>query len=118
MLLISEAELQSPKCPILKKSLDVTSGCLRHSNTQEGLTNPQSFALQNSIRATWPPSAGVKALGVRHSLRPNEIATLIDAGRAAVAHWPTLARATGVSATSMRLIADAHARVWNEFESF
>jgi serine/threonine-protein kinase HipA len=60
-----------------------------------------------------PTRTHVAKLGKRHSLSEKRIADIIEQTRAAVANWPTIAKTVGVSESSSKLIAEAHARVWD-----
>lgn len=62
-----------------------------------------------------PTRAHVEALGKRHGFSGVAIATIIDEVRAAMAAWPTLAAAAGVSAGSRADILGALARVDRDF---
>jgi serine/threonine-protein kinase HipA len=64
-----------------------------------------------------PTRAHVVKLGKRHGLSEKHIAEIIDKTRAAVSGWPKFAKSAGVSATSAKLIGEAHARVWAKFGS-
>ena len=63
-----------------------------------------------------PARSHVTALGEQHGFSAKQISMVIDEVRAAVAEWPELARAVGVSAASAKMIGDAHAKVWADFE--
>lgn len=62
-----------------------------------------------------PARAHVVKLGKRHSLPEKRIAEIIDQTRAALADWPKFTKSAGVSKSSAKLIAEAHARVWGAF---
>lgn len=62
-----------------------------------------------------PTRAHVIKLGKRHSIPEKRGAEIIDQTHAAVTRWPNIAKSGGVSKSSTKLIADAHARVWKAF---
>jgi serine/threonine-protein kinase HipA len=63
-----------------------------------------------------PTRGHVLKLAKRHGLREKAVTEIIERVRAAVSDWPKLAKSTGVTATSTKLIAEAHARVWADFQ--
>jgi serine/threonine-protein kinase HipA len=63
-----------------------------------------------------PTRAHVLRLGARHGLAAKAVAAMVEEVGAAVARWPALADAAGVTKASAREIATAHARVWAAFE--
>jgi serine/threonine-protein kinase HipA len=62
-----------------------------------------------------PGRGHVVRLGARHGFDAKAVEAVIDTAHAAVAAWPTFARAAGVTAGSTREIREAHARVWAAF---
>ncbi len=63
-----------------------------------------------------PTRVHVLRLGARHSLGAKAVAVMVDEVRAAVARWPALSEAAGVTKASASEIAAAHARVWTAFD--
>jgi serine/threonine-protein kinase HipA len=63
-----------------------------------------------------PTRVHVLRLGARHSLGAKAVAVMVDEVRAAVARWPALSEAAGVTKASASEIASAHARVWTAFD--
>jgi serine/threonine-protein kinase HipA len=63
-----------------------------------------------------PTRAHVLRLGARHSLDAKAVAAMVEEVRAAVALWPALSEAAGVTKGSAKEIAAAHARVWTAFD--
>jgi serine/threonine-protein kinase HipA len=63
-----------------------------------------------------PTRAHILRLGDRHSLDAKAVAVVEEEVRAAVARWPDLADAAGVTKASAKEIANAHARVWTAFD--
>ena len=63
-----------------------------------------------------PTRAHVLRLGARHGFETPLAAAMIETVRAAVSDWPRYADAAGVSAASLREIANVHARVWDAFD--
>jgi serine/threonine-protein kinase HipA len=63
-----------------------------------------------------PTRTHVASLGPKHGLGAKLVAAMIDEARAAVAAWPRFAAEAGVSHASARMIAEAHGRVWDDFE--
>jgi serine/threonine-protein kinase HipA len=63
-----------------------------------------------------PTRAHVLKLGKRHGFSERRSAEIVDQTRAAVSGWPKFAKASGVSTGSAKLIGEAHARVWADFE--
>jgi hypothetical protein len=79
-------------------------------------TGPGYFATR---RFDGPEGCGrlyVVSLGVSNGLAAKLIATIIDEVRAAFADWPGFAARAGVTPASARTIAEAHDRVWGDFE--
>ena len=63
-----------------------------------------------------PTRAHVLRLGARHSLDAKAVAAMVEEVRAAVARWPALGAAAGVTKASAKEITAAHARVWAVFD--
>jgi serine/threonine-protein kinase HipA len=63
-----------------------------------------------------PTRAQVTSLGGKHSLHAKHVAAVIDEVRAAVADWPKFASAAGATAASTKMVGDALAKVWADFE--
>lgn len=62
-----------------------------------------------------PTRVHVLKLGQRHGLDERRVAGAIEKVRSAVADWPKFAKLAGVSASSEKMVGDAHARVWTDF---
>jgi serine/threonine-protein kinase HipA len=63
-----------------------------------------------------PTRAHVLRLGARHSLDARAVTAMVEEVRAAVARWPALGGAAGVTEASAKEIAAAHGRVWAAFD--
>jgi serine/threonine-protein kinase HipA len=63
-----------------------------------------------------PTRAHVLRLGARYGMNARAVAAMVGEVRAAMALWPALAEAVGVTKPSEREIADAHERVWGAFD--
>lgn len=63
-----------------------------------------------------PTRSHVLKLGRRHGLSEKNVAGIIERIRAAICDWPKLAKTAGVTAASTKLIGEAHAKVWTDFE--
>jgi serine/threonine-protein kinase HipA len=62
-----------------------------------------------------PTRAHIEKLAKRHGLSAKQTATVIDDVIAATSGWKVLAKRTGVSAASVKWVAQAHARVLETF---
>jgi serine/threonine-protein kinase HipA len=62
-----------------------------------------------------PTRAHIEKLAKRHGLSDKHTATIIDDVIAAISGWDVLAKRTGVSAASVKWVAQAHARVLATF---
>jgi len=58
-----------------------------------------------------PAREHVEKLGAKHGLSAKEIARVIDEARAAISDWDAHAEAAGVTASSKKLVREAHQRV-------
>jgi serine/threonine-protein kinase HipA len=63
-----------------------------------------------------PTRAQIGKLGNKHGFDAKRVAASIDKVRAAISDWPKFAKFAGVSAGSIKLVQDAHARVWADFD--
>ena len=63
-----------------------------------------------------PTLAQVVSLGGQHGLAGNRVVAIVDEVRAAVADWLRYAATAAVSQASARMVVEAHARVWDDFE--
>ena len=64
-----------------------------------------------------PTRAHVLRLGARHGLDSKRVAAMVEEVRSALARWPAFGEAAGVTRSSAKEIASAHARVWAAFEA-
>jgi serine/threonine-protein kinase HipA len=62
-----------------------------------------------------PTRKHVHALGQKHGLGAKAVELMVEEVGAAVGDWRKFAQAAGVTATTTRLVTDAHARVWSTF---
>jgi serine/threonine-protein kinase HipA len=62
-----------------------------------------------------PTRVHVEALAKRHGLSDKQMNAAIDEVRAAISNWEAVAKSAGVSAGSRKLVAHAHARVFETF---
>lgn len=62
-----------------------------------------------------PTRKHIDALGAKHGLSAKEVQVMVEEVAAAVGDWGKFARAAGVTATTTKLAADAHARVRANF---
>lgn len=64
-----------------------------------------------------PTRAQVTSLGKRHGLDARRVAAMIEDAAAAVADWPVQARLAGVTKASTKIVREAHAQVWTDFDT-
>lgn len=57
----------------------------------------------------------VDTLAAKHGIGAAEVKVMVEEVGAAVADWRKFAKAAGVTATTTKLVAEAHARVWSDF---
>ncbi len=62
-----------------------------------------------------PTRKHIENLGAKHGLGAKEVEVMVEEVGAAVGDWRKFAKAAGVTAATMKLVADAHARVRTTF---
>jgi serine/threonine-protein kinase HipA len=62
-----------------------------------------------------PARKHIESLGAKHGLSARQITLMVEEVAAAVADWRKFASAAGVTAGTVKLVGDAHARVRSSF---